>query len=86
MYAEINGERYALDSVIAENGVSLVFSDTPIDEVDRIALRLPENLLIRSANGGVILYEFEGYTVATSIHKNPANKQVLLSLRRPEDV
>lgn len=80
MYAEINGERYALDSVTTRKGLQLIFSDTPIDTVDEIACNLPDAILVYS--GGELIYEFTGFTRAVRLEKNVSNKQVLLGLER----
>lgn len=80
MYAEINGERYALDSVTTRKGLQLIFSDTPIDAVDEISGNLPETIRIYS--DGELIYEFAGFTRAVRLEKNVSNKQVLLGLER----
>ena len=80
MYAEIKGERYALDSVITRKAVNLVFSDTPIDTVDEIACNLPDTILVYS--DGELIYEFTGFTRAVRLEKNVSNKKVLLGLER----
>ena len=80
MYAEINGERYALDSVTTRKGLQLIFSDTPIDTVDELSGNLPDTIRIYS--DGELIYEFAGFTRAVRLEKNVSNKQVLLGLER----
>lgn len=83
MYARIREEKYPIDNVLTEDGrVKLVFSDLPIDEVDVLAVKMPEELAVCTDNGSEI-YVFHGYTVATELRKNPSNQQVMLTLRMP---
>ena len=46
MYVELSGQRYALDGVLTHNGVGLLFADTPVEDVDRLACALPEVLRV----------------------------------------
>lgn len=82
MYVELNGQRYALDGVLTHNGVGLLFADTPVEDVDALACALPDVLRIYAAGSGALLYEFQGFTQAVELRKNPASRQVLLRLRR----
>ena len=82
MYVELNGQRYALDGVLTHNGVELLFADTPVEDVDRLACALPEVLRVYDARTGELLWEFAGYTRAVELRKNPARAQVLLRLER----
>lgn len=82
MFAEISGEVFPLDNVIAEEELRLVFSDTPVEDVDRVALRLPESLCVKQ-EGGAELW-FYGFTRAVRIEKNLSNEQVLLVVRKEE--
>lgn len=80
MYADINGTHYALDGIITQGAVKLIFSDTPIEDVDALAVDMPGKLCIYSS--GEMIYEFDGYTKAVELRKNPSNSQVLLTLER----
>lgn len=82
MYVELNGQRYALDGVLTHNGVGLLFADTPVEDVDRLACALPEVLRVYDARTDALLWTFEGYTRAVELRKNPARAQVLLRLER----
>ena len=82
MYADINGTRYALDGIITQGAVKLVFSDTPIEDVDLLAVDMPDAFRVYSS--GEMIYEFCGFTRAVDLRKNPANRQVLLTLERGE--
>lgn len=82
MYVELNGQRYALDGLLTHDGVGLLFADTPIGEVDRLACALPDTLRVYDARTGELLWEFAGYTRAVELRKNPARAQVLLRLER----
>ena len=72
MYVELGGQRYALDGVLTQGRLALLFADTPVEDVDALACALPDALL----------YEFQGFTQAVELRKNPASRQVLLRLRR----
>lgn len=82
MYVELGGQRYALDSVLTQGGLALLFADTPVEDVDALACALPEVLRVYDARTGELLWEFAGYTRAVELRKNPARAQVLLRLRR----
>ena len=85
MYIELSGQRYALDGLLTHDGVGLLFTDTPIDEVDRLACALPDTLRVYDARTGEILWEFAGYTRAVELRKNPARPQVFLQLQKEND-
>lgn len=85
MYIELSGQRYALDGLLTHDGVGLLFADTPIGEVDRLACALPDTLRVYDARTGETLWEFAGYTRAVELHKNPARPQVLLQLQKEND-
>ena len=82
MYVELGGQRYALDSVLTQGGLALLFADTPVEDVDAPACALPDALRSCAAGSGALLYEFQGFTQAVELRKNPASRQVLLRLRR----
>lgn len=82
MYVELGGQRYALDSVLTQGGLALLFADTPVEDVDALACALPDVLRIYAAGSGALLYEFQGFMQAVELRKNPASRQVLLRLRR----
>lgn len=82
MYVELGGQRYALDSVLTQGGLALLFADTPVEDVDALACALPDVLRIYAAGSGALLYEFQGFKQAVELRKNPASRQVLLRLRR----
>lgn len=50
--------------------------------MDALACALPDVLRIYAAGSGALLYEFQGFTQAVELRKNPASRQVLLRLRR----
>ena len=58
MYVELGGQRYALDSVLTQGGLALLFADTPVEDVDALACALPDALRIYAAGSGALLYEF----------------------------
>ena len=62
MYVELGGQRYALDSVLTQGGLALLFADTPVEDVDALACALPDVLRIYAAGSGALLYEFQGFT------------------------
>lgn len=82
MYVELGGQRYALDSVLTQGGLALLFADTPVEDVDALACALPDALRVYDARTGELLWEFAGYTRAVELRKNPARAQVLLRLER----
>lgn len=82
MYVELNGQRYALDGVLPYDGVGLLFADTPVADVDRLACALLDTLRVYDARTGELLWEFAGYTRAVELRKNPARAQALLRLER----
>lgn len=82
MYVELNGQRCALDGVLPYDGVGLLFADTPVADVDRLACALPDTLRVYDARTDALLWEFAGYTRAVELRKNPARAQVLLRLER----
>lgn len=84
LYAEIGGTVYLIDDVIGCGELRIVFADTPIEDVDRAALHLPETPVIHQACGPDLVYD--GYTRPVSIQKNLSNQQVMLVLRRDSDV
>jgi hypothetical protein len=80
MYTEIGGKIYPVDNVIAaDDELRIVFSDTPIEDVDRAAMHLPDRISIHQRDGPPL--EYRGYTSAVSIQKNPSNQQTMLVLR-----
>lgn len=82
MFTEISGEVFPLDNIIAEEELRLVFSDTPVEDVDRVALCLPESLCVKQESGAELW--FYGFTRAVRIEKNLSNEQVLLVVRKEE--
>lgn len=80
MYADIGGKIYPIDNVIAaDDELRIVFTDTPIEDVDRAALHLSDRISIYQRDGPTL--EYYGYTSAVSIQKNPSNQQTMLVLR-----
>lgn len=80
MYAEIGGKIYSIDNVIAaDDELRIVFTDTPIEDVDRAAMHLPDCISIHQRDGPTL--EYHGFTSAVSIQKNPSNQQTMLVLR-----
>ena len=54
MYVELGGQRYALDSVLTQGGLALLFADTPVEDVDALACALPDALRIYAAGSGAL--------------------------------
>lgn len=80
MYADIGGKIYPIDNVIAaDDELRIVFTDIPIEDVDRSALHLPDCISIHQRDGSTL--EYHGFTSAVSIQKNPSNQQTMLVLR-----
>lgn len=80
MYAEISGKVYPVDNVIAtDDELRIVFTDTPIEDVDRAAMHLPDCISIHQRDSHTL--EYHGFTSAVSIQKNPSNQQTMLVLR-----
>ena len=79
MYAEIGGKIFPIDNVIAaDDELRIVFTDTPIEDIDRAALHLPDCISIHQRDGPTL--EYHGYTSAVSIQKIPSNQQTILVL------
>lgn len=80
MYAEIGEKIYSIDNVIAaDDELRIVFTDTPIEDIDQAALHLPDRISIHQRAGPTL--EYHGYTSAVSIQKNLSNQQTMLVLR-----
>ena len=83
MYVELGGQRYALDSVLTQGGLALLFADTPVEDVDALACALPQEIVIREAGTDTVLWVFRGYEAA-ELRYWPDTGRVVLTLRRRE--
>ena len=83
MYVELGGQRYALDSVLTQGGLALLFADTPVEDVDALACALPQEIVIREPGTDAALWVFRGYEAA-ELRYWPGTGRVVLTLRRRE--
>ena len=83
MYVELGGQRYALDSVLTQGGLALLFADTPVEDAAALARTLPQEIVIREAGTDTVLWVFRGYEAA-ELRYWPDTGRVVLTLRRRE--